>query len=156
LIGQAIEILVPAAARSDHARLRAGYAASPRKRPMGSGLELAALRKDGREFAVEISLSPLRTPRGTLYSASIRDVSLRVGVDRELRRARGEAEHASAAKSRFLAAASHDLRQPLQAAILYNNVLKRQLASTPQQETVGKLQSSLEALRDLLNRLLDI
>ena len=156
ILGQSIEILVPARHRAPHVAHRAGFSAAPRKRPMGSGLQLAAVRKDGTEFPVEISLSPHRASTGILYSAAIRDVTERVRVEHELRRARAEAEQASAAKSRFLAAASHDLRQPLQAAILYGNILKRQLRDTPNGETASKLQSSLDALRDLLNRLLDV
>jgi PAS domain S-box-containing protein len=156
LVGQGIEMLVPPRLRAEHASHRARYGAEPRKRPMGSGLDLTAVRKDGSEFPVEISLSPHRTANGLLFSAAIRDITHRVDIERELRRARSQAEQASSAKSRFLAAASHDLRQPLQAAILYNNVLKRRLDGTAQAETVGKLQSSLEALRDLLNRLLDV
>jgi PAS domain S-box-containing protein len=156
LLGRPVEMLVPAARRMEHAAHRHGYAAEPRKRPMGSGLDLQAVRKDGSEIPVEISLSPHRTPRGILVSATIRDITHRKHVERELREARTKAEQASTAKSRFLAAASHDLRQPLQAAILYNNVLRRQLGQGPQAETVAKLQSSLEALRDLLNRLLDV
>jgi PAS domain S-box-containing protein len=156
LVGQGIEMLVPARLRADHVGHRARYSAEPRQRPMGSGLDLVAVRKDGSELPVEISLSPHRIATGLLYSASIRDITHRMDVERELRRARSQAEQASSAKSRFLAAASHDLRQPLQAAILYNNVLKRRLGGTDQAETVGKLQSSLEALRDLLNRLLDV
>ena len=156
LLGQSIDFLVPARHRTQHAAHRAGFSQAPRKRPMGSGLDLSAVRKDGSEFPVEISLSPHRASTGILYSAAIRDVTERVRVERELRQARAEAEQASAAKSRFLAAASHDLRQPLQAAILYGNVLKRQLQSTTNGETASKLQSSLDALRDLLNRLLDV
>src|SRR5262249_10305150 len=119
LIGQSIELLVPAGLRDQHARHRAGYAAAPRKRPMGSGLARAAVRKDGTEIPVEISLSPQSTPGGMLISAAIRDITHRIDTERELRRARAQAEQASNAKSRFLAAASHDLRQPLQAALLY-------------------------------------
>ena len=156
LLGQSVEILVPARLRGEHMSHRRRYASEPRKRPMGSGLDLTAVRKDGTEVPVEISLSPHRTAGGLLYSAAIRDITHRVGVERDLRQARAQAEQASTAKSRFLAAASHDLRQPLQAAILYNNVLKRQLDGTAHADTVGKLQSSLEALRDLLNRLLDV
>jgi PAS domain S-box-containing protein len=156
LLGQLVELLVPERLRRDHTRHRERFAAEPRKRPMGSGYELVAVRKDGSEFPVEISLSPHSVPSGTLYSAAIRDITTRVAVERELRRARAQAEQASNAKSRFLAAASHDLRQPLQAAILYNNVLTRQLAGTLHAATASKLESSLHALRDLLNRLLDI
>ncbi|HVR30954.1 MAG TPA: PAS domain S-box protein [Thermoanaerobaculia bacterium] len=156
LFGQEVEMLVPAHRRREHQSQREGYRAEPRKRPMGSGLDLQAVRKDGSMLPVEISLSPHRTSRGLLVSAAIRDISHRIDIERELRQARTQAEQASTAKSRFLAAASHDLRQPLQAAILYNNVLGRQLGQGAQAETVGKLQSSLEALRDLLNRLLDV
>ena len=156
LVGQSVEVLVPAALRAQHVRHRDAYAAAPRKRPMGIGLDLLAVRKDGGEIPVEISLGPLRTPVGTLYLAAIRDVTHRVEVERELRAARAQAEQASSAKSRFLAAASHDLRQPLQAALLYNNVLERQVRESEHAATARKLGSSLEALRDLLNRLLDI
>jgi PAS domain S-box-containing protein len=157
LLGRPVELLVPSRLRAEHRRQRARYSEEPRQRSMGSGVALAAVRKDGSELLVEISLSPHRTAGGRLLvSAAIRDISSRVRVERELREARSQAEQASTAKSRFLAAASHDLRQPLQAALLYNNVLKRQLVGSAQAETVGKLQSSLDALRDLLNRLLDI
>ena len=156
LLGRRVEMLVPAARRSEHSANREAYRAEPRKRPMGTGLDLQAVRKDGSQVPVEISLSPHRTGRGHLVSAAIRDISHRIDVERELRQARTQAEQASNAKSRFLAAASHDLRQPLQAAILYNNVLGRQLGGGAPAETVAKLQSSLEALRDLLNRLLDV
>jgi two-component system, sensor histidine kinase len=156
LVGQSIELLVPARLRAEHVGHRERFALEPRKRPMGSGFDLSAVRKDGSEFPVEISLSPHHTANGSLYSAAIRDITPRVAVERDLRRARAQAEQASTGKSRFLAAASHDLRQPLQAAILYNNVLKRELAGTLHEGTATKLESSLHALRDLLNRLLDV
>jgi PAS domain S-box-containing protein len=156
LFGELVEVLVPASVRRPHIKHREGFSAEPHKRPMGTGLDLKAVRKDGSEFPVEISLSPHRTSQGLLFSAAIRDIRHRIDIEHELRQARTEAEQASTAKSRFLAAASHDLRQPLQAAILYNNVLRRQLGDGAHAETVGKLQSSLEALRDLLNRLLDV
>jgi len=156
LIGRTVEMLVPAGLRARHAQHRIEYGAAPRKRPMGSGIDLAALRKDGTEVPVEISLSPLRTSSGVLFSAAMRDVTHRIDIERELRRARAQAEQASNAKSRFLASASHDLRQPLQAALLYTNVLARQIGDGSAADTARKLHSSLAALRDLLNRLLDI
>src|SRR5688572_28142992 len=58
LVGQPIEILVPERVRGEHLSHRQRFAAEPRKRPMGSGFDLAAVRKDGSEFSVEISLSP--------------------------------------------------------------------------------------------------
>lgn len=156
LLGESVELLVPDRQRASHRSHREGYGKDPRVRPMGSELDLTAVRKDGTEFPVEISLSPHRSAGRLLVSAAIRDITHRVEVERELREARARAEQADRAKSRFLAAASHDLRQPLQAAILYNNVLARQVGESAHAETTAKLQSSLEALRDLLNRLLDI
>jgi protein-histidine pros-kinase len=77
LLGQPIEILVPARYRAGHPEHRSGYFADPRSRPMGAGLDLHAVRKDGSEFPAEISLAPMMTPEGLLVTAAIRDVSER-------------------------------------------------------------------------------
>jgi protein-histidine pros-kinase len=77
LVGQPVEQLIPAAARAAHAGHRDGYVAAPRVRAMGSGIDLRASRKDGSEFPVEISLSPVRTAEGLVVCAAIRDVSRR-------------------------------------------------------------------------------
>ncbi|WP_269664857.1 ATP-binding SpoIIE family protein phosphatase [Streptacidiphilus rugosus] len=77
LLGQSVELLVPQRFRHAHVGHRSAYVADRRVRPMGAGLDLFGLRKDGVEFPVEISLSPLETSEGTLLSAAIRDVSER-------------------------------------------------------------------------------
>jgi PAS domain S-box-containing protein len=77
LIGQPVEILIPARFRGKHVEERQAYMRKPIIRPMGSGLELSAQRKDGSEFPVEISLSPVETAEGVLVSSTIVDITER-------------------------------------------------------------------------------
>jgi PAS domain S-box-containing protein len=84
LIGQRVETLIPARFRGRHAEHRAFYSESPRVRPMGAGMELYAVRKDGTEFPVEISLSPIETEQGILVSSAIRDITERKEADARL------------------------------------------------------------------------
>ena len=85
LLGQPIELLVPESFRAAHGGHREGYLLAPKRRPMGSELELFGRRKDGREFCVEISLSPIAAAEGTLVAAAIRDVGLRKHAEQRFR-----------------------------------------------------------------------
>ena len=87
LLNQPIDMLVPDSVRPRHGGHLAGYVSSPKLRPMGSNLDLRGRRKDGVEFPVEISLSPITTDRGMLIIAGIRDVTERRKLEREHRRA---------------------------------------------------------------------
>jgi PAS domain S-box-containing protein len=81
LLGQPIDMLVPERFRGHHAGHRGSYTAQPRTRAMGEGRKLSGLRKDGSEFPVEISLSPIELPEGILITTAIRDISARLAAE---------------------------------------------------------------------------
>ncbi len=156
LLGKPIEMLLPKSVRERHVEHRRNYVVEPRLRPMGIGIELFAKRADGSQFPVEISLSPLHSAGGLFVSSVIRDVTERKQMEAELIDARQVAERAHKANTAFLAAASHDLRQPVQALSLLNGALRRTVKDERAQEMILSQQHSLDAMTNLLNSLLDI
>jgi len=156
VVGLTVESLLPERFRHRHVAHRHNYAESLRLRPMGMGLDLFALRSDGTEFPVEISLSPIQDGETVLIAAAIRDVSDHMRVEREAREARAQADRANLAKSRFLATASHDLRQPLQSLALLNGTLRRLISDPDALDALAQQDQAIGAMSRLLNALLDI
>ncbi|HTX55716.1 MAG TPA: ATP-binding protein [Candidatus Acidoferrales bacterium] len=159
LIGQPIEMLIPARYRTRHVGERKGYYADPHVRPMGVGLELNGLRKNGTEFPVEISLAPVTTVEGTFVSASIRDSTERKAFERRLQQLNAALERAGRAKDQFLATMSHELRTPLNAILGFTGTLLMQLPgplNDEQRRQLEIVQSSARHLLSLINDILDL
>jgi PAS domain S-box-containing protein len=160
LLGQRVEMLVPSRFAARHARDRAAYSADPKARTMGSGLELYGLRRDGTEFPLEISLSPIDTEDGTLTISTIRDISDRKAADAERARLLHERAanlEANRIKDEFLATLSHELRTPLNGILGWNEMLLKGIL-TPERTNHALLaiQRNARAQSQLIEDLLDV
>jgi PAS domain S-box-containing protein len=170
LMGQSIDLLVPDAVRGTHAKHRASYLHAPAIRPMGTGLDLRARRKDGVEIPVEISLSPNPTGSGTSVTAVVRDISERRQAEEEVRtlqerylaelEARSQdADRANRLKSEFLASMSHELRTPLHTIIGFSELLAEEFEgplNDSQKRYLSHIHRDSEHLLELINEILDL
>lgn len=158
LIGAPIDILIPERLRASHGRHVASFQAAPTNREMGARLaDLFAKRRDGTEFSAGIRLAPIRSGDVDYVSVAIRDMTERRAISRALIAARQEADRANQAKSRFLATASHDLRQPMQAIRLLNaSLLKLTHDSRHLHELLRRQEQAIDSATRLLHALLDI
>ncbi|TGD61572.1 PAS domain S-box protein [Tabrizicola sp. WMC-M-20] len=156
LIGQPIEFLMPERYVERHEAHQKAFFANPMRRPMGPELEIFGLTKSGREIPLEVSLSPKEMPDGTMALAAVRDITERRQAEKVLRAAIKAAESANALKSRFVAATSHDLRQPLQTIGLLGAALAQKTRDEASRKILAQLRETVGAMSDILNSLLDI
>ena len=139
LLGRPVETLIPERFRPKHREHRHGYFTAPRARSMGAGMDLYALRKDGTEFPVEISLGPLETDEGTFVSSVARDITERKRTEETLRQT-----EKLAAMSSLLAGVAHELNNPLAVVRGQIELLRRAAASGPFIERTEKITRAAE------------
>jgi PAS domain S-box-containing protein len=166
LFGHSVERLIPARYRSQHHEHRRTFFSSPRVRPMGAELELYAVRKNGLEFPVDISLSPLQTADGVLVTAAIRDISDRKKAADNIRKLNLElqdrlAELALSNKEleAFTYSVSHDLKAPLRQIDGFSFILMKQAyeqLSAENRQCLDQIRVGTKQMAKLIDNLLKL
>jgi PAS domain S-box-containing protein len=159
LVGQPVEQLLPERVRDRHIAQRRRYQSDPKTRPMGAGLELAGRRKDGSEFPVEISLSPMSTPDGVLVVSIIRDVTSQRQVAEALRLQSRRLEEKVREMDDFTHVVSHDLKEPLRGIEAFAGFLLEDYSDRLDEQGkryLGFLKQSAVRMKDLIHDLLTL
>lgn len=184
LIGDKVEKLIPGRFGHRHVHHRDGFNENPHSRPMGIGLDLFGLRKDGSEFPVEISLGAYKTAAGQFVVAFVSDISLRKASENALKELNAELEgkveertaslsealaqlnvqmqkekELNELKSRFVSMASHEFRTPLSTVLSSTFLISKyqQTEEQPQREKhIQRIVSSVNMMTDILNDFLSV
>ena len=157
LLGRKINLLFPEGFPQGYSWYAAIHSANPQTQTLGAAAELLGLRRDGTEFPIEVSLSPLETEEGVLAFGAIRDVTERKDVERQNRRLEetaAQAQAANRAKSTFLSTMSHEIRTPMNAILGYAQLMLRDPDLERRQKRISR--SSAEAARHLLALINDV
>ena len=156
MLALSVDDLVPERFRSGHAGLRAGYQEAPDTRPMGAGRDLAARRKDGSEFPVEIGLNPIRNEDGFFVVAAVLDIEERKKTEEHLRRMNEALERSNLDLQQFAYIASHDLQSPLRGIAGYAQILQMQYASVLDDQANEHITKIIDTAKWMQTLILDL
>ncbi len=162
IIGEKIEILIPERFKGAHHHHRNGFFSEPNTRAMGANLELYARRKDGTEFPVEISLSPIETEEGLLVSAAIRDITEQKKATKELKEYAARMEsysHMLEIKNTqlidFSSIVSHNLRAPLVNISMLVDYIEESKDENERREVFEKIKPVINHLNEVFSELVE-
>jgi PAS domain S-box-containing protein len=162
LIGEFLEKIIPQRFHKHHVKHRDGFIKDPKARSMGIGMTLSALRKDGSEFPVEISLGHFEKDNEKFVLAYIADITMRKEAEAKMLSQQNELEkekEVNDLKSRFVSMASHEFRTPL-STILSSISLLAKYTETEEQpkrdKHIDRIKSSVKSLTDILNEFLSL
>jgi PAS domain S-box-containing protein len=156
MIGSNVRLLMPEPDRGGHDGYIARYLATGERHIIGVGRTVEGQRKDGSLFPMELSVGEAAINGTRIFTGIVRDITERKRREEDLRAAKEDAERAHLSQSQFLAAVSHDLRQPVQALTLFTSVLGSKLAGAPASALLDDIRGSVGAMDMLLDALLDV
>ena len=156
VLGRNVSMLMPPPYRQAHDDYLKNYLTTGQPRIIGAGRAVQGRRKDGRTFPMELAVGEGVLAGRRIFAGTVRDITERKQAEADLRTAKDDAERANIAKTKFLAAASHDLRQPVQSLVFFTSALSAQLPEGTARTVVRDMELAVDALKMLLDSLLDV
>jgi len=150
VVGQQLDLIIPGRFRTAHKEHTRNYFKSPHVRPMGQGLELKGLKKDGSEFPVEVSISFVQNDREKLGMAFITDITARSEAERALQKQ-------NRALSDFAQTVAHDLKSLISAITGFSELLEQEYENLSVEErhiSLNKVKETGYKMDDIINELL--